>query len=79
MTDHENSETIELITGITWTISYEPYHMDHMEPLLKLLGTGKLKVYIKTINPYPGFLGPSPSVFSGKKSRFITGDVTVVT
>ena len=40
------------------------------------------RVYISVFfifNPYPGFLGPSPSVFSGKKSRFITGDVTVGT
>ena len=36
----------------------------------------KLKL---SINPYPRFLGLSPSVISGKKSIIITGDVTVKT
>ena len=34
---------------------------------------------IVTFNPYPRFLGQLPSVFSGKKSRIIAGDVTVGT
>ena len=34
---------------------------------------------ILLLNLIREFLGPSPSVFSGEKSRFITGDVTVVT
>ena len=39
---------------------------------------GKLKVF-DTLTLIREFLGPSPSAFSGKKSRFITGDVTVGT
>ena len=54
-----------------------------------ILETGRFKRRVKERDPRTSqnliltliwvFLGPSPSVFSGKKSRFITGDVTVGT
>ena len=62
----------DLFNQITFKITYET-----MPPVCLISQSLNLKILDLTL--ICEFLGPSPSVFSGKKSRIIAGDVTVRT